>query len=126
MLAGKNFDLGICQLDSTMPAKAHQDGVLARMIVEGSLLSGPQLQFPDIIEIIGIDPVFATPGLGDQFIKVDILGKAFIGQKSGYLVYRPGDRDPGLAGFELALDLDQRDIRSIEPGGEDRSDIKSD
>ena len=80
VVAGEDVYLGVCQLDSPVPAKTHQDRVLARMIVQGGRSSGPQLQFPDIIEVIGVDPVFASPGLGDQFIEEEILGKAFIAQ----------------------------------------------
>src|SRR5215471_34653 len=33
--AGEDVYLGVCQLDSPMPAKAHQNRILARVIVQG-------------------------------------------------------------------------------------------
>ena len=124
VVAGEDVYLSVCQLDSPVPAKTHQDRVLVRVIMEGGSSSRPQLQFPDIIEVIGIDPVFPSPGFGDQFIKEDILGKAFIAQQLGNLVYRPGDRDAVLAGFELALELGERAVGGVKSTSEDSRDVK--
>src|SRR4051812_29559627 len=38
--------------------------------------------------------------------------------------HRPGDVDARLAGFELALDLDERDVGGIKPTGEDCRNVK--
>src|SRR5829696_4000811 len=47
-------------------------------------------------------------------------------QQVSNLVYRPGDRDARLAGFELALDLDECAVGGVKPTGEDCRDVKRD
>ena len=47
-----------------------------------------------------------------------------VAQQLGNLVHRPGDRDAGLAGFELALDLDERAVRGVKSTSEDGRDVK--
>src|SRR5439155_21848141 len=45
-------------------------------------------------------------------------------QELSNLVYRPGDRGAGRAGFDLALDLDERAIGRIKSTGEDGRDVE--
>jgi hypothetical protein len=55
--------------------------------------------------------------------RIDQISPAGTQQVSN-LVDRPGDRDARLAGFELALELDERAVGGVEPTDKDRCDVK--